>query len=161
MKNVRSRVLIISILFIIPLAMAPFGYCGEPPNSNTEKLVGPSIDAVLVLRHTPYNPSNCNTHIDGMIEALLFGICNGNPFQLEYSCGSTPPMALPGNLAQVVEDPTYLTDPTRGQLKLGVPAICNPKPGQSLVVVDVKEYEYSSYFDQFVAKVTLMFVEPR
>ena len=160
MKSSRMKALAISILLIIPLAMAPFGYCGEPPHSGTDKLVGPSIDAVLVLRHTPYNSNNCVSHTDGMIEALLFGICNGQTFRLEYSCG-TVGNAFSGNLAQVAADPTYITDPTRGQIKFGVPPICNSKPGQTLVIVDVKEYEYSPYFEQFVAKVTLMFVEPR
>jgi len=173
MKNLRMKVLVISILLVIPLAMAPFGYCGEGGPKDTERLVGPSIDAILVLNHTPCiypNPCggsnqpsctcthNCSLSSDsnGFVEATLLGICNGVQFSIEASCNTG--VVFQGDLSSIT--PQYLTDPTT-QVRINVPIICNPKPGQSLVIVDVKQFTKSLYLDQVTAKVILMFIETK
>ena len=143
--------LAILILLIIPLAMTPFGYCGEgqPPGDN-ERLVGPSIDALLVLKHTHRVSGSCYKNEDGYIEGILMGICNGVPFAIEGTCANT--FTLPGDLNSYTQE--FLT-----YMRFPAPGTCNPKPGQTLIVVTVKEFYNSLELEEVTAKVVLMFVE--
>jgi len=156
MKKLGIRLMVVAILMIIPFVITPFGYCGEGGPKDTERLVGPSIDAVLVLRHTHRVSGYCTSNPDGFIEGVLMGICNGNPFAIEGTCATG--YILAGDLGSYT--PEYLTNATT-QLRLPAPNVCNPKPGQTLIVVTVKEFNKSTELDEITARVVLMFVEPK
>ncbi len=158
MRNLRMKVLAIGILLVIPLAMTPFGYCGEGGPKDTEKLTGPSIDAMLVLRHFPAGTTGCGSDPAGYIAGTLMGICNGVEFAIEGTCANG--YVLAGDLT--TWDEASLTNATT-QLRFPAPAACTPKPNTELIVVTVKQF-YKSYpnaLDQATASVVLMWVGPR
>jgi len=145
-----KKILLVSILLISSILITtPIGYAGEPgPGAGPgERLVGPTIDAIIGIRPTSI-PNGCS-------DVVLSGICNGQPFAISKPC------ILPGDLTTTLGD--YLV----GQRipLTDIPTICNPKLGQELMIVGVKNFVNTGYNDpgagQAIADVVLMFVESK
>lgn len=149
-----KKTIIVSIL-LIPLILIPIAFAGEPgPGAGAgERLVGPTIDAILGIINSPLPAPRVGVGMDVSIS----GICNGQLFTV----------TLPD-----YRDNIDLSTVTAEQL-IGyrvaaadypdIAGICNPKPGLEFMIIDVKKFNnYSSNpapFRQITAEVTIMFVE--
>lgn len=136
-----KKILIVSVL-LIPLMLFTnqVAYCGgEPPTPGTEKLVGPTIEAVIGLREINISGTD-------YVSLLLSGVCNGTPFTF-YDADFAP-----GDLRSV----------EAGNLinyRLDIVGICNNNNKYTLNCVDVKNF----YKDggMAIAEVVIMFVVPK
>ena len=143
-----KKTLLVSIL-LIPLMLVPIAFAGEPGTGAGagERLVGPTIDAVLGIIN----------NASGGIDVSFSGICNGQLFTVTLQ-NYRPNINLAGIPADWLVgqrvSTAYYSD---------IAGICNPKPGLEFMIVDVKKF--NKYIDnyppvgQITAEVTIMFVE--
>jgi hypothetical protein len=137
MKRMLLVILLAIPLMLLTNQIAYGGAEGPPPGSN-EKLVGPTIDAVLGLKDSTDSPGN--------VALLLSGICNGTPFSI-YD-----PDYLPGSVTGI----------NAGDLinrRVELTGICNNNAKYTLNCINVKNFVNAG--GMVIADVVIVFVVPR
>jgi len=136
-----KKTLLVGIL-LIPLMLMTnqiaYGGGEGPAPGSTEKLVGPTIDAVLGLKDSTDSPGN--------VALLLSGICNGTQFSIYV------PDYLPGDVAGI----------TAGDLinrRVELTGICNNNIKYTLNCINVKNFFNAG--GMVIADVVIVFVVPR
>jgi|MudIll2142460700_1097286.scaffolds.fasta_scaffold00234_6 hypothetical protein len=138
-----KKTLLVGIL-LIPLMLMTnqiaYGGGEGPAPGSTEKLVGPTIDAVLGLINSTVAP--------GYVALLLSGICNGTPFS--------------------VYDPDYLPGDVEGinagdliNQRVEISGICNNNTKYVLNCINVKNFAKADDNSMIIADVVIVFVVPR
>ncbi len=131
-----KKILLVTLL-LIPLMLMTnqIAYGGGEPTNPNEKIVGPSIEAVLGLKDRGEG-----------IDLLLSGVCNGTPFTY-YDADYLP--SFVGTIT-----PEQLVDQ-----RLEIVGICNSSKKSKLICVDVKNFANDG--GMVIADVVIMFVVPK
>jgi hypothetical protein len=149
-----KKIFIVSIL-LIPLMLFSIGFAAEPgPGAGAgERLVGPTINAVLGIINTPLIAPRVGVGMDVSVS----GICNGQLFTV----------TLPDYLDNIDLSTVTVEELIGWRVATAyypdIAGICNSKPGLEFMIIDVKKFNnYSSNpapYRQITAEVTIMFVE--